>query len=135
MQSWFFLKTGKEFWKFYFAFFLFMVKGVLYQNIIKICIIVLEIYPKFPQKTGFSLFLHFQHFLNTLITKKCSHFFHVLKHQKKFRQNWDTPCPETKPSVKLIFSMWTSNLKYVGSYVLKLYMSGQAIAATLLWHL
>ena len=72
MQSWFFLKTGKEFWKFYFAFFLFMVKGVLYQNIIKICIIVLEIYPKFPQKTGFSLFLHFQHFLNTLITKKCS---------------------------------------------------------------
>ena len=49
-----------------------MVKGVLSQKIIKIDLTVLEIYPQFLQKPGFSLILHFWHFWLTLMTKKCS---------------------------------------------------------------
>ena len=118
LQSWCFLKNGWKFWKNFFAILLFMVKDVLCQKFIKIDLTILEIKPQFPQKPGFSLFLHFRHFWHTIMTKKCFEGldlnFFMYWSTKKISSNFGAPLvqkcsalPEYSQKVVLIIYVWT----------------------------
>ena len=99
LQSWLFLKNGRKFWNFFFCQpFVYGQRCFVPKNH--------DNWPyrfgdiaTIPSKTWFFTNFTFLAFLThpndqKMFRRARSQFFHVLKHQKKFRQNWGTLGPK-----------------------------------------